>query len=76
MKVTLSMSKTIHHWINGAEVAGQSGRFSDVYNPAFKAKSAPACSWPRRPMNSLARSLLPRQPSRPGRPRRRCAARG
>lgn len=40
MKVTLSMSKTIHHWINGAEVAGQSGRFSDVYNPAFGEVSA------------------------------------
>jgi malonate-semialdehyde dehydrogenase (acetylating)/methylmalonate-semialdehyde dehydrogenase len=28
------MSKQIHHWINGVEVAGTSGRFSDVYNPA------------------------------------------
>ncbi|WP_438667866.1 CoA-acylating methylmalonate-semialdehyde dehydrogenase [Pseudogemmobacter sonorensis] len=26
--------KTIGHWINGQEVAGSSGRFSDVFNPA------------------------------------------
>lgn len=26
--------KEIHHWIDGKEVKGTSGRFSDVYNPA------------------------------------------
>ncbi|WP_269532973.1 CoA-acylating methylmalonate-semialdehyde dehydrogenase [Chitinimonas sp. BJYL2] len=28
------MSKTLHHWINGAEVPSTSGRYSDVFNPA------------------------------------------
>jgi malonate-semialdehyde dehydrogenase (acetylating)/methylmalonate-semialdehyde dehydrogenase len=27
--------KDIHHWVNGREVAGASGRFGDVYNPAL-----------------------------------------
>jgi malonate-semialdehyde dehydrogenase (acetylating)/methylmalonate-semialdehyde dehydrogenase len=27
--------KDIHHWVNGREVAGTSGRFGDVYNPAL-----------------------------------------
>ena len=26
--------KEIHHWIDGKEVAGKSGRYSDIYNPA------------------------------------------
>lgn len=26
--------REIHHWIDGAEVSGTSGRFADVYNPA------------------------------------------
>ena len=28
------MATTLNHWINGREVAGQSGRFGDIYNPA------------------------------------------
>ena len=27
--------KDIHHYINGREVAGTSGRYGDVYNPAL-----------------------------------------
>jgi malonate-semialdehyde dehydrogenase (acetylating)/methylmalonate-semialdehyde dehydrogenase len=29
------MSKTLHHWIGGTIVEGTSGRYSDVFNPAF-----------------------------------------
>ncbi len=28
------MTSTLHHFINGAKVAGKSGRFGDVFNPA------------------------------------------
>ena len=28
------MTETLHHYINGARVAGESGRFGDVFNPA------------------------------------------
>ena len=34
------MSKTLHHYINGQKVEGQSGRFGDVYNPATGEVSA------------------------------------
>ena len=28
------MTETLHHYINGERVAGESGRFGDVFNPA------------------------------------------
>ena len=28
------MTETLHHYINGERVAGDSGRFGDVFNPA------------------------------------------
>ncbi len=34
------MTETLHHWIGGAKVAGDSGRFGDVYNPATGEKAA------------------------------------
>ena len=34
------MSPTLSHWINGQAVAGQSGRTSDVFNPAIGEKIA------------------------------------
>jgi len=34
------MSDTLSHWINGQAVAGQSGRFGDVFNPAIGEKIA------------------------------------
>ena len=34
------MSETLSHWINGQAVAGQSGRFGDIYNPAIGEKIA------------------------------------
>ena len=34
------MSKTLHHYINGKHVAGTSGRFGDVFNPATGKVSA------------------------------------
>ena len=29
------MTETLHHWIDGARVAGADGRMGDVYNPAI-----------------------------------------
>jgi malonate-semialdehyde dehydrogenase (acetylating)/methylmalonate-semialdehyde dehydrogenase len=34
------MTKTLHHYINGEHVAGESGRFGDVFNPATGEVSA------------------------------------
>ncbi len=28
------MTETLHHYINGQRIAGESRRFGDVYNPA------------------------------------------
>ena len=42
------MTDTLHHYINGERVAGESGRFGDVFNPATGEVSA------RVPMASAA----------------------
>jgi malonate-semialdehyde dehydrogenase (acetylating)/methylmalonate-semialdehyde dehydrogenase len=34
------MTETLHHWIGGRKVAGDSGRFGDIYNPAIGEKTA------------------------------------
>ena len=34
------MSRTLSHYINGTRVAGTSGRFGDVFNPADGSVSA------------------------------------
>jgi malonate-semialdehyde dehydrogenase (acetylating)/methylmalonate-semialdehyde dehydrogenase len=34
------MTETLHHWIGGKRVAGDSGRFGDVHNPAIGEKTA------------------------------------
>ncbi len=34
------MTTTLHHWINGARAAGNSGRFGDVFNPATGERTA------------------------------------
>jgi malonate-semialdehyde dehydrogenase (acetylating)/methylmalonate-semialdehyde dehydrogenase len=34
------MAETLHHFIGGARVAGTSGRFGDVFNPATGAVQA------------------------------------
>jgi malonate-semialdehyde dehydrogenase (acetylating)/methylmalonate-semialdehyde dehydrogenase len=31
---TTQKLREVHHWVNGRIVAGTSGRFGDVYNPA------------------------------------------
>ena len=35
MKQTLNETEQLHHFVNGQKMAGQSGRFGDVYNPAL-----------------------------------------
>lgn len=45
--------KEIGHWINGELVAGTSGRFADIYNPAtgdVQARVALATAAPTSPM--------------------------
>ncbi len=34
------MTETLHHWIGGQRVIGNSGRFGDVYDPATGEKAA------------------------------------
>ena len=39
------MSKTLHHYLNGAPTSGSSGRFGDVYNPATGEVAAQVPAW-------------------------------
>ncbi len=34
------MTQTLHHWVGGKKVKGESGRFGDIFNPATGEKSA------------------------------------
>ena len=67
------MSKDIGHWLNGRTVAGGSGRFGDVFNPAVgerAARVALASSAEVDAAVQAARAALPGWPAP-----RRCAAR-
>ncbi len=67
------MSKDIGHWLNGRAVAGGSGRFGDVFNPAVGERAARVAlaSAPR----SMPRSRPRARRCRAGPAPRRCAAR-
>ena len=65
--------RDIGHFIGGRPVAGTSGKFGDVFNPATGEVTA-ASRWPMRP-RSTRPSPPPRPPCRPGPRRRRCGAR-
>jgi len=66
---TVTATKTIHHFINGAESAGEGSRTQPVYNPATGAVSAELRLANRADLDATvaaARAALAAAPTLPG----------
>jgi malonate-semialdehyde dehydrogenase (acetylating)/methylmalonate-semialdehyde dehydrogenase len=64
--------REIGHFIGGKPVAGTSGKFGDVYNPAQGEVTARVALASTAEVDAAV--AAPPPPGRPGPPRRRCAA--